>query len=138
MFNGSMILIWSENPDELMKFYRDVLELPFQDKTDIPASDKIAADYGYTFIVAQGIKLWIGKHSGVRGKSKEPVRIMHNLYTDEVQEWYKKVSEAGAQILSEPERTPFYSSDTPWYVSTFLDPEGNAWQFMGTLTSQKV
>ncbi len=129
-----MVLIWSENPDELMKFYRDVLELTPEGKTDVPKKDGLEADYGYTFfIVDNGVKVWIGRHSDIKGMSKEPVRIMHNLYTDEVEKWYQKVKNAGCKILCEPIKTPFFSEEVPWYVSTFLDPEGNAWQFMGTL-----
>lgn len=137
MFKGSRILIWSSNPDELMKFYRDVLELKLEEKTDIPERNGVSSDYGYMFLISEsGDKVWIGKHSEVVGISKEPVRIMHNLYTDDVQEWYKKVKNAGCTILSEPNKTPFYSDKLPWYVSTFLDPEGNAWQFIGTFTKE--
>ena len=129
-----MVLIWSENPDELMKFYRDVLELTPEGKTDVPKKDGLEADYGYTFfIVDNGVKVWIGRHSDIKGTSKEPVRIMHNLYTDEVEKWYQRVKNAGCKILCEPIKTPFFSEEVPWYVSTFLDPEGNAWQFMGPL-----
>lgn len=118
-----------------MEFYRDVLELKLEEKTDIPAKGDQQPDYGYMFIAAEnGDKIWIGRHSEVIGVSKEPVRIMHNLFTDEVQKWSDKVKAAGCKILSEPVKTPFYTDDLPWYVSTFLDPEGNAWQFMGTLT----
>ena len=135
MFKGTYILIWSEHPDELMKFYRDVLELKLNEKVDVPEKDGIAADYGYEFILTEkGDKLWIGNHPEVSGKSTEPLRIMHNLYTDEVQKWYKKVKDFGCEILQEPIKTPFYNdSDLPWFVSTFLDPEGNCWQFMGIL-----
>jgi predicted enzyme related to lactoylglutathione lyase len=136
MFKGSRILIWSENPDKLMEFYRDVLELKLEDKTDIPAKDGLQPDYGYMFLITESNntdKVWIGRHSEVKGISKEPVRIMHNLFTDEVQKWSDKVKDAGCKILCEPIKTPFYSEELPWYVSTFLDPEGNAWQFMGTL-----
>lgn len=136
MFKGTRILIWSENADKLMEFYRDVLELKLEEKTDIPEKDGIAADYGYMFLISEnGDKVWIGSHSEVQGISKEPVRIMHNLYTDDVQKWYEKVKDARCKILCEPTKTPFYAEKLPWYVSTFLDPEGNAWQFMGTLSS---
>lgn len=138
MFKGTYILIWSENPDELMKFYRDVLELELNGKTDIKEKDGIAPDYGYEFIITEkNDKVWIGKHSEISGKSKEPIRIMHNLYTDDVRKWYEKVKNAGCEILCPPTKTPFYSSEKPWYVSTFLDPEGNSWQFMGTLPETK-
>lgn len=137
MFKGTRILIWSGNSDKLMEFYRDVLELKLEEKTDIPEKDGIAPDYGYMFLISEnGDKVWIGQHSEVKGISKEPVRIMHNLYTDDVQKWYEKVKNAGCKILCEPTKTPFYSDKLPWYVSTFLDPEGNSWQFMGTLSSK--
>ncbi|MDD5016342.1 MAG: VOC family protein [Atribacterota bacterium] len=137
MFKGTYIIIWSENPDKLMKFYRDTLNLELVEKVDIKEKDGIAADYGYEFILTEKKDyVWIGKHSEVKGLSKEPVRIMHNLYTADVQLWYEKVRNAGCEILCEPTKTPFYREDKPWYVSTFLDPEGNAWQFMGTLKSK--
>lgn len=127
MFSKYRILIFSENPDKLMKFYKDILDLKLEKKLDIPN------DYGYLFGVNGEMKLWIGKHSEVKGKSKESVRIIHNLFTDEVQKWYKKVKDAGVEILCKPELTPFATKDDPIYVSTFLDPEGNCWQFMGKL-----
>lgn len=134
VFKKTYILIWSENPDKLKDFYKDVLELELNEKVDIPEKDGIAADYGYEFILTEkGDKVWIGKHPDVKGQSKEPVRIMHNLVTDNVQKWFEKVRDAGCNILCEPMKTPFYSDELPWYVSTFQDPEGNTWQFMGTL-----
>lgn len=142
MFKGTRILLWSQNPDKLMEFYRDILGLELEDKTDIPEKDGIAADYGYMFFLTEDKKdkVWIGKHSDVIGYSKEPLRIMHNLYTDEVQKWYEQVKKASeseeyssVKILCEPTKTPFYSEDLPWYVCTFSDPEGNTWQFMGKL-----
>ena len=117
-----------------MTFYRDVMELSLNSKTDIPAKDTIAADYGYEFILTEkNDKLWIGRHSQVKEVNPDPPRIMHNLYTDEVQKWYEKVKAAGCKVLCPPTKTPFHSEKLPWYVSTFLDPEGNCWQFMGTL-----
>ncbi len=126
-FDGTCILIWSENPDELMKFYRDILKLKINEKVDIPN------DYGYEFQLTPTTQLWIGKHSDVNGISKEPVRIMHNLYANDVQKWFETVKNAGCTILSEPVKVPFYLDSKPWYVCTFLDPEGNCWQFMGEL-----
>lgn len=130
MFSKYRILIFSQNPDKLAKFYRDVLKLELETKLDIPN------DYGYMFHIAGEMKLWIGKHSEVKGKSKEPVRIIHNLYTDEVQKWYEKVKKAGCKILCKPQLIPFATKKEPCYVSTFLDPENNCWQFMGLLSSK--
>lgn len=127
MFKNTFVIVWSENPDKLMKFYRDVLELEFVEKVDIPN------DYGYEFKLTPEVGFWVGKHSEVKGYSKEPVRIMHNLYTDNVKKWYEKVKAAGCKILSKPVETPFSKPEKRVWVSTFLDPEGNCWQFMGKL-----
>ena len=43
MFSEYRILIFSENPDKLMKFYRDTLGMKLEKKLDIPN------DYGYMF-----------------------------------------------------------------------------------------
>lgn len=124
---GYRILIWSENPDKLQEFYRDVLELEQFIKLDIPD------DYGYAFKVGEGgLLLWIGKHSEIKGKNKDPMRHMFNLYVDDVQAWYEKIKDVkGVDIVQEPMVTPpTRDKENKKYVCTFLDPEGNCLQFM--------
>ncbi|KKR31939.1 MAG: hypothetical protein UT63_C0056G0003 [Candidatus Gottesmanbacteria bacterium GW2011_GWC2_39_8] len=127
MFSKYRILIFTENPDELMKFYRDVLELPLDEANSL----KLPNDYGYMFTVNGDWKLWIGRHSGIKGASKEPFRHIFNLYVGSVGEWYDKIKSRGAKIVSEPCETPFSTPEKPFWVSTFLDPENNCFQFMG-------
>lgn len=125
--SGYRILIWSENPDELQKFYRDVLELEPAIKLELPD------DYGYAFKVGEeGLLIWIGKHSEIEGKNTEPFRHMFNLYVADVQAWYEKVKDvAGVTIIQEPMVTPpTRDAQVKKYVCTFLDPEGNCFQFM--------
>jgi uncharacterized glyoxalase superfamily protein PhnB len=137
MFKSSKYsLLWSENPDELVKFYTDVLELKLLGKTDIPASDDLEKDYGYDLELSPENVLWVGHHSDIKGKNKDPFRWMFNLETDEVQKWYEKVKEAGCKIIQEPIKTPFASEEDPRVVCTWLDPEGNCWQFMGYLNKK--
>lgn len=126
MLSHYRILIYSENPDKLMQFYRDVLELELEQQLDIPN------DYGYRFAINGEFKLWIGKHSEVHGQAKESFRHIFNLYVNSVTEWYEKIKDKeGVEIVSTPQLTPFATDDNPIYVSTFLDPEKNCWQFMG-------
>lgn len=133
MFTGTHILIWSQDPDKLMEFYRDILELQVKQKVDLPEINEVGPDYGYQMNSGDIPICWIGKHSEVSGKSKEPVRIMHNLKTNEVQKWFEKVKAAGCEILQPPALTPFATDENPIYVCTWLDPDGNCWQFMGKL-----
>lgn len=135
MFSSIFTLIWSEDPDKLVKFYTEVLGLTVAEKVDLPARNSVGADYGYELKSGEVDICWIGKHSEVKGKSKEPVRIMHNLRTNEVQKWFDRVREAGCEILQAPALTPFATDENPVYVCTWLDPEGNCWQFMGLLGS---
>jgi len=128
MFSEYRILIFSENPDKLMKFYRDTLGMKLEKKLDIPN------DYGYMFMVTDKLRLWIARHSQVKGKNKDYFHHIFNLYVDSVNQWYNKVKKnPEVKIICKPEKTPFYSKDRPFYVSTFLDPEDNCWQFMGKI-----
>lgn len=125
-FTHYRILIYSANPDKLMPFYRNVLGLKLVQKMDIPN------DYGYCLKVNGDWKIWIGKHSQIKGKSKEPFRIIHNLYCDSVTKWYNKLkSRKDVKIILKPSLAPFSTKEKPVYVCTWLDPEANCWQFMG-------
>ncbi len=121
------ILIWSENPDKLQKFYKEVLELEPALKLELPD------DYGYAFKVGDtGLLIWIGKHSKIKGKNTEPLRHMFNLYVDDVHAWYEKIKKReDVEIIQEPMVTPpTRGNEIEKYVCTFLDPEGNCLQFM--------
>ena len=130
-FSSKYILFWSPNPDELVKFYTDVLGLELIEKTDIPAKNGLEKDYGYDLKLSDTNILWIGHHSEVGEKNTDSLRHMFNLQVDSVEKWHKVVSEASCEIIQEPIHTPFSTEENPMYVCTWLDPEGNCWQFMG-------
>jgi len=120
------ILIWSENPDKLQTFYRDVLELEPFIKLELPD------DYGYAFKIGDtDLLLWIGRHSEISGKNKDPYRHIFNLYVDDVQVWYEKLKRRDdVTIVQKPVVTPpTRGTDDEKFVFTFLDPEGNCLQF---------
>ncbi|HSW48244.1 MAG TPA: VOC family protein [Candidatus Saccharimonadales bacterium] len=124
-FTKYRILIFSENPDKLMEFYRDVLEFKLVEQLNIPG------DYGYMFNVVGDQNLWIGKHSEIKGAAKENFRHLFNLYPEEgVEFWYGKIKDK-AEIVAEPYLAPFSTPDNQVWFCTFLDPEGNCWQFVG-------
>jgi len=126
-FTKYRILIYSQNPDKLMEFYRDVLGFKLVDHLDIPG------DYGYMFNVVGDLNVWIGKHSEVYGKSKEKFRHMFNLYPEEgVEYWHNRIKDnPQVEIIAEPFLAPFSTPDNQVWFSTFLDLEGNCWQFVG-------
>lgn len=126
-FTKYRILIYSENPDKLMEFYRDVLEFKLVDQLNIPG------DYGYMFNVVGDLNVWIGKHSEIKGSAKENFRHLFNLYPEEgVIYWHNKIKDnPQVKIIAEPYLAPFSTPDNQVWFSTFLDPEGNCWQFVG-------
>ena len=127
MFSKYRLFIFTENPDKLVLFYRDVLDMKILKKLELPK------DYGYSVEVAPGYTLWIAEHSEVSGKSTEQVRIMLNIYCDEITKYYQKVKKSGVKIIQKPICMGEFNPGEERFVFTFNDPEGNCIQFMGNL-----
>jgi len=112
------VLIWTENPDSLAKFYKDVLGLKVAQKLDHPE------DTGILFELPSGPQLWVGKHSEVKGKNQDPARHMINFLVDSVDKTYKELKEKGVKFIVDPFAGPTGNG----YFATFEDPEGNILQ----------
>jgi predicted enzyme related to lactoylglutathione lyase len=121
--NGYQTLIWSQNPDKLQKFYKDILQL--KPNSRLTLSD----DYGYGFKVGNQ-KLWIGKHSGVKGKNKDQFRFIVNFYVLDVVSWHEKLKDK-VEVVAKPFVTPpTRGKKEIRYCFTFKDPDGNILQMM--------
>lgn len=127
MYTRYRLFIFSEDPDKLVAFYRDVLDMKILSKLELPD------DYGYSVEVAPGYTLWIAKHSEVNGKSTETVRTMLNIYCDEIEKYYQKVKDSGVEIRQEPILGVKFNPNEERYIFTFHDPDGNCVQMMGKL-----
>lgn len=120
------ILIFTEDPHKLAKFYQDVLGL------ETITSLNLIDDTGYLLKINPSQKLWIGYHSEIHGTAKEPFRHIYNLHVDSVTLWYEKIKDhSGVTIVTTPRESPISTPKKPDYVSTWLDPESNCWQFRG-------
>src|SRR6266700_4014588 len=110
-FSKYRILIYSENPDELIKFYQNVLEFKLTEHLDIPG------DYGYQLQINGDLWVWIGKHSEIKGKAKENFRHLFNLTPVEgVEFWYNKIkNKPGVTIVAKP------------FLAPFSTPENQVW-----------
>lgn len=112
------IAIFSEDPDALMAFYRDVLKFEYDRKVDV------VDDYGYFFNLGSNLELFVGKHSDISGRNPQPVRHIFDLQVKSVDEEYDKIKDfPGITIVAPPFEAPCSR------VATFADPEGNCWQF---------
>ena len=108
------VIIWTEDLDRLVAFYRDTLGLtPHSVRPDF-----VSFKWG-------DMRLGIGKHSEVKGRSREPLRIMVNLGVDDIHEEYQRLRALGVQFVRPPEQEHWGG-----WVGTFSDPDGNTIQLM--------
>jgi len=113
MINLNSIMIGSSNPKKLADFYHKVLKK----KPDMHEGTWWGWSAGNTF-------LSIGEHSKVKGKSKEPARMMFNFETKEVKKEFARIKKAGAKVIAAP-----YEMQGAW-IATLADPDGNYFQLM--------
>lgn len=106
-------MIGTSQPKVLADFYEKVLGR---------AADW--SDEGWYGWQAGGCFLNIGEHSEVKGKAKEPQRVIINFDTKEVKKEFERIKKSGARVVKEP-----YEMGGGW-IATLADPDGNYLQLM--------
>jgi predicted enzyme related to lactoylglutathione lyase len=106
--------VWSEDLNNLLRFYRDTLGLT----VGIEAP-------GFVLLGdPTGAAVALGTHSEVHGKAKEPQRHIIGLETDDIRGDYERLRKAGVEFLEEP------VDGGQVIFATFKDPEGNYLQLL--------
>ncbi len=107
--------IWSEDLNNLLPFYRDVLGLP-------PG----LATPGFVLLGGgpDAPAVALGTHSDVRGRASDPARHIVGLETDDIAQECRRLKDAGVEFMEEPK-----DFGNVW-VATFKDPEGNLLQLL--------
>lgn len=113
MLNFNSVMIGTHQPKALAAFYEKV----FKKKPDMEEGGWYGWQIGGAF-------LSIGEHSEVKGKAKEPQRVILNFETKEVKEEFERIKAHGATVVTEP-----YEMQGAW-IATFADPDGNYFQLM--------
>jgi predicted enzyme related to lactoylglutathione lyase len=113
MLKLSSVMIGTSQPKALRDFYEKV----FAKKPDMVDGSWAGWSVGNCFFS-------VGEHSEVKGKAKEPERILFNLETDDVKGEFKRITEIGAEVVKEP-----YEMGESW-IATLADPDGNYFQLM--------
>lgn len=110
-------MIGSEQAETLAAFYEAVFG---------KAADMEEGGYHGWLVGSSFINIY--EHSQVKGKSKEPPRIMFCFETKEVKEEFERIKEIeGAQVIKEPYH-PAEGEDM--MIATLADPDGNYFQLM--------
>jgi predicted enzyme related to lactoylglutathione lyase len=106
------VLIWTEDLQRLLPFYRDVLGLKPQMENE-----------GFVaFEAATGAALALGTHSDVKGRSRDPNRVMVDFQVDDCGAEYERLSKRGVEFVRAP------SKEDGVIIATFVDPDGNILQ----------
>ncbi len=120
MLSFNSLLLFSENPKKLGEFYEKV----FNVDASWEDGDWVGFQVGSGFVS-------IGSHSEVKGKNKNPARMMFNLETENVQEEFDRIKGYGTKVVAEP----YHPNEAPdMLVATFEDPDGNYFQLMSPMT----
>ena len=115
MLNFSSTLLFSENPQKLIDFYKKVFEKD---------PDMVMEDYA-GFVMGKGF-FSIGPHDKVKGKNTHPERVLFNFETEDVKGEFERIKKLGADVIAEP----YTMGDANSWIATFADPDGNYFQIM--------
>ena len=108
------VTIWTDNLDQLIDFYVNNLGLT------------IYHHHGdFVNFVFGDVRLNLGKHDQVKGKSNDMFRIMISLLVTDIHRTYKHLIEKNVSFIRIPERESWGG-----WVATFLDPDENVIQLI--------
>lgn len=109
-------MIGTHQPKVLGAFYGKV----FGKKADMGDGEWYGWNVGRCFFT-------IGEHSEVKGKAKEPQRIILNLETKDIKKEYERIKKTGAKVIK-----ALYEMEgmKGMWIATFADPDGNYFQLM--------
>ena len=110
-FSG--VLIGSDDPARLKAFYSKLFGKPAWE------------DEGYFGWSFGDATVMFGPHDQVKGKNREPGRVIWNLETPDVKGEFNKLRAAGATVVKEPYDP---GENSGMLIATFSDPDNNYFQ----------
>lgn len=114
------ILLSSENARKLAKFYKELVGL--KQTMEMEIGDK--GENGYEFEL-KGANLYILDHSEIKGKNKQPPRVMFNLEVDDMDKEVEKLKKNGVKVVQDTYHVEDYG-----LITTFEDADGNYFQLV--------
>ena len=108
--------IWSEDLNNLLPFYRDVVGLPVGMETP---GFVVMGDPNAPAVA-------LGTHSDVHGRASDPARHITGFETDDIDAEFARLKGRGVEFIEEPAA----QGDGTLRIATFKDPEGNLLQLL--------
>ncbi|MCL4367230.1 hypothetical protein M1563_03620 [Patescibacteria group bacterium] len=122
--NFNSLLLYSENPNELAKFYREVLDKKPDWRQNSYQGFKIGDGY-----------LMIGPHDKVHGRNQNPERMIFNIEVDDVVGEFDRIKKiTGVDIITEPYH-PMEANEM--WLATLADPDNNFFQLASPMNQEK-
>jgi predicted enzyme related to lactoylglutathione lyase len=121
MLNFNSMLLFSEAPKKLVDFYRKVLDR----EPKWQEGEFSGFEVGVSTLV-------IGPHSEVKGRNKNPERMMFNFETDNVKGEFERMKGLGAKGIAEPYKM---ADGQDHSLATLADPDGNYFQLVSPMKS---
>jgi predicted enzyme related to lactoylglutathione lyase len=110
---GFNINVTSAQPERLIAFYRDVLQLPPEH------------NMGEGAFVVGGGNLLVDGHSLTTGDTKEPQRVLINFFVEDLDAEQRRLEGLGVRFIRDKGREYWGG-----VISTFVDPDGNYLQLL--------
>ena len=111
------ILIGTDDPQRLKAYYTKLFGEPTWE------------DQGYFGWQFGDSGIAFGSHDQVKGKNREPGRVIWNLESADVPREFERLKAAGATVV----REPYQMGEEPGYIATFADPDNNYFQLMSPM-----
>ncbi|MDQ2964963.1 MAG: hypothetical protein M3R57_03870 [Chloroflexota bacterium] len=116
--NLNSILVGSEDPKRLAAYYTKLFGKPGWD------------DGGYTGWQIGTGGITVGPHDQVKGRNKQPGRLIWNIESTDVEGDFKRLKAAGATVV----REPYTMGEAPGAsIATFSDPDDNYFQLVSPM-----
>ena len=84
------ITLWTDNLERMISFYRDTLRLPLH---------SFHEDEGFAAFELGEIRFNVGRHSGISGPSRDPLRIMPHLGVSDILAEHARLAAEGVEFI---------------------------------------
>ena len=110
------ITIWTDDLDQMLTFYRDVIRLPLHSYHE---------DEGFAAFQLGDLRFNVGRHDRIEGPASDPFRMMPHLGVDDIHAEHRRIASQGVEFIRPPEREHWGG-----WVATLKDPDGNILQLL--------
>ena len=119
--NLESLTLFTQNAKKLAGFYRDKVGLKIKFEAVMGENDEEM----YEMSVGKKSGFYIVDHSKVKGKNKQPERILFNLEVDNIKKEVTRLKKAKVKLV-----TNTYHIEGYGYIATFADSDGNYFQLV--------